>query len=44
MAGTPRRKVVVARNLGPDVMSLLNDNPELEVSTPGVCGSEYLAY
>ncbi|EIW55556.1 uncharacterized protein TRAVEDRAFT_50042 [Trametes versicolor FP-101664 SS1] len=28
---TPRRKVVVARNLGPDVMSLLNDHPELEV-------------
>lgn len=32
---TPRRKVVVARNLGPDVMSLLNDHPELEVSSSG---------
>ncbi len=30
-----RRKVVVARNLGPDVMSLLDNHPELEVSAPG---------
>lgn len=32
MSSSPRRKVVVARDLGPNVMPLLLDHPKLEVS------------